>query len=355
MDPKRLAQLLADAPKLNSFPKKSRSFLVPGVFPFGSITIIDGDPGMGKSNISQFLAAQHSIGGTWPGELSIPEGNTLIIDVENDPSYDTLPRIEANGGDSGNIQVLRYFKDPESKQETLFQMPKHLDYLREQILAFEYKLVIIDTIMGHIDSSVKANNDQDVRRILLPLSHLAAELNICIVLLRHLNKSSEGTAVKRGSGSIAFSAVARNGFLVAADPNDESLKHFVHVKTNTGKFAVGRTFKIKDCEQGGCSVEWLGISAYTANQLCRATGIETEKPDDRDCSRELREFLKTGPVRRSVIDEEFISMGFSSRAVDRALKCLKAVPEKSKEFAGGFWTWRLPGPGDAFPQVIFGS
>jgi putative DNA primase/helicase len=335
----RIARLLKECPKLSSFPRKTRSFLVPGLFPYGSVTIIDGDPGLGKSNIAHFLAAQHSIGGEWPGGISINEGNTLIVDVENDPSYDTVPRLWANGGDVGNIQVVRYFADPETGQETLFTMPKHFGKLREWCEAFEVKLLIIDTIMGHIDSSIKANNDQDVRRVLLPLSHIAEELGICVVLLRHLNKSTEGAAVKRGSGSIAFCAVARNTYLVAADPHDEDLRHFVHVKTNTGKTAVGRTFRTVACEEGGCAVQWMGVSPYTANQLCRMSGIEVEQASD-------------GPVSRTTLDAELTGMGFSKRSVARSLKALQCVPEKTGELGGGCWTWRLRSSADPEPDVI---
>jgi RecA-family ATPase len=66
--------------------------------PFGMVTIMEGDPGIGKSYLAMHIAAQVTIGGELPGPQPLNRGRVLYLSAEDDPAYTIRPRIDAMGG-----------------------------------------------------------------------------------------------------------------------------------------------------------------------------------------------------------------------------------------------------------------
>lgn len=192
-----------------------------GRIPLGKVTVFDGDPGLGKSLLSADLAARVSCNRPMPdgskSDLAGPAG-VVLLSAEDDPSDTIRPRLEVVGADLERIVLLQGVKENDEER-----MPSLADIalLKQAIATADAKLVVIDPLMAYLLGDVNSYKDQDIRRALAPLAALAAELNVAIVVIRHLNKSSSSNPLYRGGGSIGIIGAARSGLLVAKDPEDE--------------------------------------------------------------------------------------------------------------------------------------
>lgn len=329
--------------RLNTLQKKTYCWLVPEYFPLGVVTIIDGHPGTGKSQIAHYLASKVSTGSEWIDGSAVMDGAVLVIDVENDAERSTIWRMESNGADLGNIAVVEEFEDRSTGKITRFKLPQHIGLLENWVKTLEFRLVIIDTIMGHLDTHYSSCSDQEMRELILPLQLLAKKHQFAVVLLRHFNKSIGGDAVTKGSGSIAFSAVSRNTFVVVTDPHDPDTGHFLPGKSNIRKRAIGRTFQIVADGPESCRLQWTGISTYTANSILRAVGGQLDEPETADPVGEMSEILRPGPQSIQMVRDELTKMKYSWRSIERAKKQLGVVPLKNPGFGPeGEWLWVLP-------------
>ncbi len=122
------------------------------------------------------------------------------------------------GGGPGRVFVL----DRDEDEDCPLWLPSQLGLLDHAVREAEARLLVIDPIMAFIDRSVLSMNDQSVRRLLFPLSRLAARHQCSVLLLRHLNKQRGGRSLYRGGGSIAFLGACRSGYLAGRDPANQA-------------------------------------------------------------------------------------------------------------------------------------
>lgn len=258
-----------------------------GRIPLGKLTVLDGDPGLGKSLVTLDLAARVSRGSPMPGERQGGEPGTALIMTAEDGLADTVrPRLDAMRADVTRVHaVVGAFAEDEAGQAVTF--PTDLDALGAKVGALGATLVVVDPFMAYVGGTVNTRIDHDVRRLLAPMARMAEETGAAIVIIRHLNKSADGRALYRGGGSIGLIGAARAGLLIARDPENEDRRVLAVTKMNLAPEPPSLAFDI-DSTAGAPTVRWLGESPHRANALVSAPADE----DERSASRELRDFIR---------------------------------------------------------------
>lgn len=312
--------------------------------PLGMITVLDGDPGKGKSMMTMDLASRITTGNDMPDGTIGLDGGVVVLNAEDDMAKTILPRIIAAGGDPSRIKVIGTVPIDGKSGERLVTLPEDIPLIRDAVREMDAKLVIIDPIMSYL-GELRGNSDQDVRAALLPLKEMAAQEQVAVVLVRHLNKTVGSNALYRGSGSIGFVGVARQALIVAEDPDNPLHRVVAVTKSNLGGYATSLVFGIDtDCE-GRARVGWMGESSHNADALVAAP---KEGDDDKSHVQEacdiLAELLKDGPKPMNELKQEASAAGVSVALLRRA-KCMLQIKAIKQGFGkDGVWTWCLPAP-----------
>jgi RecA-family ATPase len=208
----------------------------------GKITMLDGDPGLGKSLIGADLGARITRGGTMPDESPCHAAGGVVVIMPEDTLEDTIqPRFARAGADLSKVLDISMIVG-ETRQP--FSLQKDLDYLEAAIKRVNARLVYIDPIMALLAGNTNTNKDDDVRVLLLPLKMLVEKLQVACVLVRHMTKTRGENALMAGQGSIAFIGLARTGLTVARHPQNKSQIVLTHIKSNIGPLAPAMTYTI---------------------------------------------------------------------------------------------------------------
>lgn len=337
---------------LSTVEPKPVRWLWPGRIPLGKLTIIDGDPGLGKSTVALDLAARVSIGAAMPdgarGDIEGP-AEVVVMSAEDDAADTIRPRLDAATADVSKISLLT------GVLETLPAGPDGAPRGRERLLTLKdvlalqaavettrAKLVIVDPLVSYL--ATDAHVDADVRSRLMPLAKIAAETGAAVVLIRHLNKSVGGNPLYRGGGSIGIIAAVRSALLVAPSPDDERRRVLAVSKSNLAEPAPSLGFEI-EAPSGVARVRWLGPENTTAAALLAAAAESQEEKSERlDAVAFLRERLSDGPKPYKDILREAKDSGISERTLDRAKAALRVVSKRQGFGRDGGWEWRLPSP-----------
>ncbi len=319
--------------------------------PLGKLTILDGDPGLGKSLFSLDLAARaskrHAMPDGTESDLTEPAG-VVLLSLEDDPADTIRPRLEAAGANLDRILLLTAIKeDDEERMPTLFD----LGALHHAIKAANAKLVIIDPFMAYLPGSVNSFRDQDIRRILAPLAQLAAATSVAVLVIRHLNKSEGRSPLYRGGGSIGIIGAARSGLLVAKDPEDDERRILAVSKSNLAKIPSALAYRVVAHTKEIPSLVWEGATAHTASSLLTyAPRKDTSALEE--AQEFLRDTLRAGAVPAKEVQQRAEEAGIKLTTLRRAKTALKVVAHKRGGFFGDdegetqHWCWMLPA-GDA--------
>ena len=210
-------------------------FLVPGLIPLRTLTLVAGVGGLGKSTWLAGIAARVSRGDL--GE----RGDVIIVSFEDTAEEMLRPRVEAAAGDLGRVFDIRV---PEHQGPVV--LPTDLGELRERVREVQARLVIIDPIVAAIDVSLDAHKDQHVRAVLAELAALAEQEDLAIALVGHLNKTPSREAYVRVANSIAFWNASRSVVLVTEDPEEpESHRLVAQRKANFARLATIERHRIE--------------------------------------------------------------------------------------------------------------
>jgi RecA-family ATPase len=321
---------------------KAIQFLWPGRLPLGKLSVLDGDPGLGKSLLTLEIAARLSTGRPMPdgslGHLNGPRG-VVLLSAEDDASDTIRPRLEAAGADLTKIGLLSAVRGDEGSLR-----PPHLGdvgELRRAIQDLAAALVVIDPLMAFIGEGHDSHRDHDIRRLLAPLAELAAETGASILVVRHLNKSQNGNPLYRGGGSIGIVGAARSGLLVALDPEDPEIRVLALTKSNLAAPVPSLKYKVIEASPGVAGVVWLGESTQTASSLLASADESGNSRTERDEAKGwLSAMLADGPVSAKQIRTESEQAGHAWATIRRAQRDL-GVDIRKDGFQGA-WTWRLP-------------
>src|SRR6266700_2285011 len=214
--------------------------------PLGKITLLDGDPGMGKSLLAINLAARVSSGLPMPDGTPGQQGGVILIAPE-DNAVDTLkPRLQAAGGDPSRVLLLNRVEGLDTKKRAVvdhpFSIAHDLELVEKAIKRTNALLLVLDPLMAVLGQSIDSSRDQAIREVFTPLAQLAERTGCAILIIRHLTKGTSDNALYRGAGSIGIIAAARTGLLVAQDPSDENKRILATTKNNLSQRATNLSY-----------------------------------------------------------------------------------------------------------------
>jgi len=344
--------------RMSEVEPKALRWLWPGRVPSGKVTMIAGDPSLGKSLITIDMAARVSSGRDWPDSPAQPgqAGSVILLSAEDDPDDTIAPRLIAAGADCNRVHVLTTVRRSDGKLST-FRL-EDIAVLEKAIETVGgVKLIVIDPISAYLGRA-DSHKNAEIRGLLAPLAELAQRNGVAIVVVSHLTKSSGGKAMYRTSGSLAFVAAARASHLVIGDPEAEDRRMMLPVKSNLGKKAWGLAYSVQAVPVSGIGdqpcVAWEPEPVeLTADEVLAAEAARLQQGDgDENATEWLREFLAEGPQPSKAVHKAARECGYSAAAIRKAKKALKVRPRKNGFGAKAPWYWPLPGQQLPVPEPI---
>lgn len=315
-------------------------WLWPGRIALGKLTILSGDPGLGKSFLTCDLAARVSTGRKWPDDKSkAPCGSVVILNCEDDLADTVRPRLDRHGADVAKVVALSAVRDSERSGERAFDLSRDLSALESAIAtAGDCRLVVIDPVTAYLGERTDSHKASDVRARLAPLSALAARHRVAVVIVSHLNKGS-GAAIYRTMGSLSFVAAARAAWCVSKDRANPQRRLLLPMKNNLAA-TNGLAYSIVDGV-----VTWEPDPIATTADEALSQDEPRKRGPDADVRDEAMGYLLgalgNGPrLARDILDEAANGYGIAKRTLDRARKELKVEAYRPK--VPGPWWWRLP-------------
>jgi len=336
---------------------KPISWLWPNRIAIGKQTLIAGDPGLGKSQLTAFLAAVVTTGGDWPcGEDRAEKGRVIIFSAEDDAEDTIVPRLIAAGADCHQIDIVQAVTSDDgrgNKTRRMFHLQEDLAMLEKLLTnAGDVRLVIIDPITAYL-GGLDTHRNSDVRGVLGLVAEMAARRRVAVVAISHWNKSTAGNVLNRVTGSGAFVAAVRGSYMVAKDPDDDSdtRRLFIPMKNNIGPPRNGPAFRVEqrllpDTTIPASAIVWENEKiTKTADEIMAANDSDGEHRTSRDEAADLlSELLTNGPMDTNDVRTQAQAAGLSWASVRRAKNWLKIRAERISEGGNGEgkWVWRLP-------------
>lgn len=316
----------------------------------GKLTLIAGDPGVGKGFVTAAIAASTT------GPVPVPDGavgchGTVLWASFEDGAGDTLrPRLENQKADLDRVLFLDQW--PAGPGRTRSMRPNDVPVLDELLSEVDQpRLLVIDPVGSFVGGGVDAHRDNEVRAVLQPLVDLAERHRIAVLVIAHLNKAELLKAIHRVTGSIGFVGLPRSVLGVGKD-DESGRRGLTQGKTNLGPEAVPVEFRIApppDCG-GVATLEWVGPAPELTNE--RLLGAAPKKPgpqpEEREAVKEaICKLLAGGPKPADYclgfLEADLLA---SKSTIQRAKKDLEVICEQAKGAAGKVgspgWTWRLP-------------
>lgn len=235
----------------------------PGYIPAGKVTLVEGDPGDGKSMLVTDLAARWSSGAPMPdGQRLGRPISVIMVSAEDDPQDTTVPRLTVAGADLDRVYLVTVGTDPGRP----FTLSRDLPALAEQVMALGVGVVTLDPLMALLGDDVDSHSDHSVRRALWPLHQLALDTGVAVVVVRHLNKGTGSKAIYRGGGSIGIGGAARAVYTVGRDPENPSRRVLANIKMNIAVEPPSLAYSIESREKGPF-IEWHGAIDASAQEV----------------------------------------------------------------------------------------
>jgi hypothetical protein len=292
------------------------SWLWPGRIPLGKLVILDGNPDLGKSLLALDWCARLSTGRPFPESTVVPEpASALVLSAEDAPQDTIVPRLERLGADMSQVFV---WQSEREEEQWPWQFPRDLDKLEAVLCRTRARLVVLDPLMAFLDESVLYISDHSVRRALGPLMQVAQKHHCALLMLRHLRKHGTTQAFYRGLGSIAFMAVCRYSMLVERDPKIPSRCVLAQVRSSLSGCLPSLAYEITAKNGGPPTVNWLGKSPYSANDLLFQMGRRPK--ESAQAADFLEHFLAGGPRTSRQVLKAAEKAQVSLRTLERAKK-----------------------------------
>jgi len=330
-----------------------------GYIAFGKLTLVEGDPGCGKSTFTMACAACVSAGRAMPCGTQLSPADVLLVSYEDGEADTIRPRAEAAGADLARVHVIRGIGHDQP-----IVIPEHVAALQAEIERRRARLVVIDPLGAALSGGIDSHKDTDVRRALAPLARLAETTGAAIVVVRHLAKGARGSAVLAGSGSVGISAAAR-AVLTVGVPRHATDSHerlLAVAKNNLAIRASSVRFRIEAAELASgvlaSRIRWLGKSSESADELIAARCPDQAPSALMHATNFLRDALASGLRKASEVQEEARAHGISPSTLARARVSLGVIQKRDGFGPGGVSVWSLPNhsapasiPGPYFPST----
>ncbi len=309
--------------KMSEIQSQEVSWLWYPFIPYGKLTIIQGDPGDGKTTLVLNIAAWLSKGEGLDSEMKLSEPVNVIYQSAEDGLADTVkPRLELAGADCERILVI------DEKEKSLSMVDERLE---KAIVRTKARMLILDPIQAYLGGGMDMNRANEARDMTKKLGALAEKYQCAIVLIGHMNKAAGNKAAYRGMGSIDFFAVARSVLLVGRVEGEPNIRAVVQIKNNLAAFGHPKAFALS--EDG---FQWLGDYEITADEVLGGIAPKANKMEQ--AKRLLRELaLTSDAIQSNEIFDMADEQGISKRTLENAKRELGIRARK----INNSWYWEL--------------
>lgn len=288
--------------------------------PYGKLSIIQGDPGEGKTflilGIASYLTTGRALYQSDPTEPI-----TVIYQTAEDGLNDTIkPRLEQLGADSKRVLVIDEGENPLSFTD---------ERIRKAIIENNAKLLILDPLQAFLGSGVDMHRANEVRPVFKMIGNVAEETGCAVVIIGHMNKSG-GKSTYRSIGSMDIVVAVRSVMIVGRDPDNPESRIIAHSKSNLAPLGTSIQFSV------GNGLTFEGESSLTADQLIGFTSSSRNLKEEAKIL--LLQLLNQAPLEANTVYAKGFDAKISKRTLDTAKKELNITSEK----VGNKWMWALP-------------
>lgn len=298
--------------------------------PLAKLSLLEGDPGQGKSYLTAAIAAALSVGRGLGGSPDLFEPRRTLICSAEDGLADTLrPRLDLM--DDANLDLI--FAHPWAIDLSTLEGRRDLALAIGKVRP---SLVVIDPLVAFVGGSTNTFRANEVRAVLEPLAEMAEEHRCAILAVRHLTKGQAGRSLYRGQGSIDFSAAARS-VILAGSAGESDERAMVQIKNNLAACAPALGYAI--AEDG--RFLWNGSSGLTAEDLLSPTSGE-ERLASTEAADFLADLLSTGPLAAVDVLAEAKKAGICEQTLKRTKRRLGVRSVRKGFGKGACYFWQLP-------------
>lgn len=311
---------------LSEIPLEDVQWLWYPYIPAGKLTILEGDPGQGKSWITCALAADLSVGRMLPGQnRPLPPQRVLMLSAEDGLGDTVRPRVEAMGGDLSKVFV---------SDDSFYLDAQGIKDMSELMKAVSATIVFMDPIVAYLGNKVDMHRANEVRPVMKALADAAMESGSAIVAVRHLRKGGSdgktGKAIYSGIGSIDFTAAVRS--VVQVQETKGGTKFMYHAKHNLTPKGDSIAYRLIENR-----FEWTGVLTGDEDSDRKHT-VATKSLRIQEAEEFLVGYLKDGPKPSTEVEQAAATAGVALQTLQRAKKGI-AYSRKTKEG----WLWYLDG------------
>jgi hypothetical protein len=280
--------------------------------PYRAVTLLDGDPGLGKSTLTLDLAARASRGFSMPPDPGAALGepvHVLLLSAEDSLAHTIRPRLDAAGADVSRVHSLDAIRQKDDERPPV--LPWDLALVKDMIIRRGIRLVVVDPLMAFLGTETDAHKDQDIRRCMHQLKLIAEGTGVAMLVIRHLNKNVGGPALYRGGGSIGIIGAVRSALVVGRHPRDKHRCVLAATKCNLS--AMPKSLLYSHEPSGDVSrIGWVGECDLAADDIL-GHGVKTTVGDR--CAAALSDYLADGPKRLKDLEDYITQQGFTQFAV----------------------------------------
>ena len=270
--------------------------------PFGKLSVLQGNPGEGKTYFAMHLAAACTNGKLLPNMERMEPFNVIYQTAEDGLGDTVKPRLIEAGADLDRVLVI----DDSDVQLTLSD-----ERIEKAIIENNARLVIIDPIQAYLGADVDMNRANEVRPIFMRLGQVAQRTGCAILLIGHLNKAAGMQSLQRGLGSIDIAAAVRSVMFIGKLKHDPTMRILTHEKSSLAPPGVSLAFSLGD--EGG--FRWVGEYDITADEML--SGIEPQRETKTQQAKDLICALLAGGKQglSEDIDKAALERGIPGRTV----------------------------------------
>ena len=273
--------------------------------PFGKLSVLQGNPGEGKTYFAMHLAAACTNGKLLPNMERMEPFNVIYQTAEDGLGDTVKPRLIEAGADLDRVLVI----DDSDVQLTLSD-----ERIEKAIIENNARLVIIDPIQAYLGADVDMNRANEVRPIFMRLGQVAQRTGCAILLIGHLNKAAGMQSLQRGLGSIDIAAAVRSVMFIGKLKHDPTMRILTHEKSSLAPPGASLALSLGD--EGG--FRWVGEYDITADEML--SGIEPQRETKTQQAKDLICALLAGgkQVLSEDIDKAALERGIPGRTVREA-------------------------------------
>lgn len=302
--------------------------------PYGKITLIQGDPGEGKTTFILAVAALLTNGQPMPDAEGNVEPITVIYQTAEDGLSDTIkPRLDEVGADCSRVIVI-----DESEQALTLSDER----IEQAIIKTGAKLLILDPLQAYLGSDVDMHRANEIRPIFKELAGAAERTGCAIVIIGHMNKMNGTKGLYRGLGSIDIAAAVRSILLVGRDKESECTRIMAQLKSSLAPEGCPIAFEL-DKENG---FRWVGAYNISIDDILNGTHTEREPTKKLQAISLITEMLHSCDLPCVDIYKRLEEHDISRRTAENAKREANVRSYKK----GNEWYWSLVEKNIATPQ-----